>query len=965
MKKQFPYSHLPFGFSLILFLLVVVAGLFAQDPAAELFMEAEARFRKGDYLFALRRYEELIRDYPVSEYTADSWFRRGVILYRTGKSAEALGVLDRVEKRYGSTRFYPFIPFWKGLAHYSLEEYGRAEEELRRFLAAEPEQLPGEAEQYLALSLQKLGLTGEAGKIALSSLKRSGGEPDPWMLNFTVSLLLEAGEEEQALSLMEGIDPGEFRKPWSLQLAFYKAESLYQQGREDDAFPWYELALEAPLETASLAYQRLYTIYRSLGMEEKRDALFDRAQLALAEKPELLNRFLLQAGIEQFQSGSADLAASYFRRVARSSTVPDSRDLALLYLARHAHAEEETEEAVRLLAEEASGTSGVSEEILFTLAAFYLSREQWDDAAAGLERFLGSYPGTERRAEAEYLRAYAEYRRGNLSRALALVENIFSAGYTGSNTPDLLRLKSRIHIGLQQYGDGIATLKEYLPLRREDLEAEKDLLRLYYLTGDYPRIAKHAPALLERIEESAGQISSVDVRYLFALSLVAEKSYEEALNQFDLILAGDPEETILSYTLFYSGWSAYRIGRFQLAVDRFSALETGFPDHELSRRSLYLQGWSLFSLGSYDEAAAAFGRYGQQVSGRDADKGIFMYARSLAAAGNVEYATAAYQSLIGQERSAYADDALYAYAQLLQGEEKHEEAASAYYQLWEGYKTGPFAEEALYNRGELFYLQGDYTRAGDAFYFYRTRYPSGKLVDASLHYGARAALAQDEPFRAILLWEKLLEDYPESSYQVDALQGLAMQYQKAREYRTALGYYSRLLALYPERAGEIDAQKEVSALGKILAGADPAEARLQVLVEEEGTASRQGIDAMMELARIYLNKYDRQEEAAVQLLKQVADASDRFGDSGARAFSLLGDLALSDENYPEAVRLYLEAAAAGEEGDLAARALFRAAETALLAGDRNSAMEIVRKIETAYPGSEWAARGRELMEVRR
>ncbi len=967
-----------FPVSLVLLLLLFFLGgtflpaqLFAQNPASALFLEAEARFRKGDYLFALRRYEELIKDYPVSEYVSDAWFRKGVILYRTGKSGESLSVLDRVEKRYGSTRFVEYIPFWKGLAHFSLNDYGKAEQELRRFLSNDPDQLQGDGEKYLALTLQELGLIEAAAETALSALKRELGEeekggqsgksaqPDPWLLAFSVSLLLEAEREEEALSLMEGVDPASFTPQWSFKLAFYKAESLYRKGREEESVSWYETALDASLDTASLAYQRLYSIYRNLQMEEQRDALFDRAQLALAEKPELLNSFLLQAGIEQFRAGSGELAASYFRRVIRTSSIESSRDLALLYLARHIHAKGEREEALSRLSNEASGQSAISEEILFTLANFQTSLEQWREASKSLENLLGSFPETKRRSEAEYLRSYAEYRSGNYSRALALVENIFSSGYTGDNIPNLLRLKSRIHISLNQYDRGIEALKEYLPLAPEDLEAEKDLLRLYYQLKDYQRIIRNAPLLLERLSGDGE-----DVRYLLALSLVTERRYEDALAQFEMILSGEPDPTIISYALFYSGWSAYRLADFDLAVSRFSDLEKRFPDHELVERALYLHGWSLFSLGRYEEASRTFGKYGQQVAGRDADKGIFMYARSLAAAGNIEYATAAYQSLIGQKQSDYTDDALYAYAQLLQGEGRYDEAATAYYDLWQRYKTGIFAEDALYNRAELFYLQGAYGKAGDAFYFYRTRYPSGKLVDASLHYGARAALQQGEPYRAILLWEKLIEDHPKSTYHVDALEGLAREYQGVGEYRKSLAFYSRLLALYPDRGELIDAETAVSTLSKILDGANPAEARFEAVVEREGTSSREGVEATMELARIYLNRYDRKEGEARELLERVVEVSDRYGEAAARAYYLLGDLSFSQENLKKAVRFYLDAAAFGVDEDFSAKSLYRAAETAQEGGDRQTAAEIIRKIEASYPGSEWAARGRDLLEGR-
>ncbi|MFP4491325.1 MAG: tetratricopeptide repeat protein, partial [Spirochaetaceae bacterium] len=95
-------------------LLFTVLSVWAASEETRLFEEAERRYNRGDYRFALSRYEKLIQEYPASEYSADAHFRKGVILFRTGKPAEAVSYLDRVKSRYGYTRFAPYIPFWQG-----------------------------------------------------------------------------------------------------------------------------------------------------------------------------------------------------------------------------------------------------------------------------------------------------------------------------------------------------------------------------------------------------------------------------------------------------------------------------------------------------------------------------------------------------------------------------------------------------------------------------------------------------------------------------------------------------------------------------------------------------------------------------------------------------------------------------------------------------------------------------------
>ncbi len=936
------------------------AALSAQDQALTLYREAEVRFRKGDYLFALQRYDEIIERYPVSAYVADSQFRKAVILYRTGKAEEALNLLNRVERRYASTRFFRYVPFWKGVISFSLERFEDAASELSAYLEGNPDQLVPDAWRYLALARKRLGEGAAAADAAVSALEslRHTSE-DPYTLSLALSMLLDAEREEEALSYIGPVQLEQLPAEWRKRLAFYKGEALFRAGEVEESVEYFRQALDAPPETAASAYGRLYGIYRELGRDEARLELYDRAMVALAGVPDMLNRFLLQAGIEQFHEEALELSESNLRRVMRTTADRGQADLAVLYLARIYSLQGRTGEAIGLLENREQSTGDLSGELLYTLAAFLADNREWVDAARRLDRYLARFPESGRREEAEYLRAYCEYRSGNFRKALDLVDNIFSAGYSGRNTNRLLRLKSRVHVGLKDYGSGIDTLMEYIPLSPDDLEALIDLLRLRYQQKEYRRVVETTPAIIERNPQQ-----KETVEYLLGLSLVALKEYEEAMKVFDRLLSGAPEGITESYALFYAGWSAYRVGAYEIAEARFSRLVRKFPDHELALRSEYMKGWVFYSMGNYTEAAASFGDYGQKMEGRQAEEGIFMYAKSHAAAGNSTLAAAAFQSLLGQKGSAYADDALYEYAQLMQKLGRSEEAGRSYYQLWQQYKNSPFAEDSLYNRGELLFLNGQFEEASEAFYFYRTRFPRGKLADASLHYGALAATRTGAPFRAILLWEKLLDEHPKSSFYSDALEGAAGLYRDVGEYRKAIGLYTRLITFFPGQAEKAGAKREVDTLRRILEGSGQREAALQVTVESEGTGSRKGAEAMVELARMYLNRYDRKEEEALKLLERVTAYADTYPSAASEAYYLLGETAIEQGDPRAAVERFLESAARGDD-DTSARALYRAAEVAEDAGDRALSERMVRQLEMTFPGSEWAVRGRELIGGRR
>jgi TolA-binding protein len=117
---------------------------------------------------------------------------------------------------------------------------------------------------------------------------------------------------------------------------------------------------------------------------------------------------------------------------------------------------------------------------------------------------------------------------------------------------------------------------------------------------------------------------------------------------------------------------------------------------------------------------------------------------------------------------------------------------------------------------------------------------------------------------------------------------------------------------------------------------------------------------MVELARMYLNRYDRKETEALDLLTRLTDKAAAYPAAASEAYYLLGELAIENGDARAAVERFLESAAVGDD-DTSARALYRAAEVAKDAGDRALSERMVRQLEMTFPGSEWAVRGRELI----
>lgn len=605
----------------------------------------------------------------------------------------------------------------------------------------------------------------------------------------------------------------------------------------------------------------------------------------------------------------------------------------------------------------------------------------WDRVEDYGERYLELHEDAARSGRVSYLYAFALRKKGELRAALAVLESLTERREEGRYYGDVLRLTAKVYMDLQRWSEAEEALREYLPLERESPDAYVDLIRVSFSRKSWQDVLDWAEALREELPdfESSYPEDHEKVLYLEGLARLGLKRYGEGAGQLESLIEENFIEKsgageIAPHLLFFAGWGRYKTADYAAAIRHFSMLEERYPGHERVQESRYLAGWAAFADSDYAAAEEAFAQYARFAeSGEERMKGLYMYAKSLSSGGNEREALSVYRQVFEEGGgSSVADDALFEYAALIaesgMGKEgRIEEAADLYMRLYESYPRSSLAEEALYRRGELLLDAERYEEAREAFYEHRSRFPEGELVDVSLYWGARAARRSGEPYGAALLLERLVDEYADSSLHAEALRDLAGLYDEVGDYEKAVRYYTRFRSLYPRQAEEFSVGRRIETLKEIMDGKSPREAELSVILEEQGLDSGEGRSAAVELAGIYLNRYpgDREERRseALSLLRSVIERGKEGERVTARAQYLIGEYHRRDGRYREAAKAYAEAAvlSRGHE-DLTARSMYMAAETAGKAGDTAGARQMVRKLRSDFPDSEWAAEARRLLD---
>jgi TolA-binding protein len=956
----------------ILMLFLVVCTFLVSAQEQRLYREAERRFESGDYQFALSRYTQLMEEYPDSEYIPDAKFREAVIYAFLGRYSASLERLQRVARRYSSTRHFRYIPFWQGYNLYNLVRYEQAQAKFEVFLEGNPHSLQPDALYYKALSERSL----EQYEQALSTVKGlyqlyESPVQNQQMVVLLTSLLVETGRYEELFTIYQDLQLELFDSAVQQKLSLYRGEALFQQGKFSQAESLYREFLDASEDLKTIAYKRLYVLYEETGEHSLQQEIFDEAQVELSGSPVLLAEFLLRAGIEHYKAGSYDLARSYLRRIQRTLPTEQVDGLVPLYLSHIMEREGELDSAVELLSEYLELTTDRREELLLALGRLESSREQWNIAADVLETFLSEFPNSDYLGQVNYLYAYALYRSEKYRAALSVVQDSFSKGESGGYDRELLRLRSRLHTELNQLEAAVDDLQEYVPRYPQDLKARVDLGQLYFQLENYSQLYPLVDNLRAENPDLPEGASGEELKLLYieGMAYLKQGQYQTASKVLSEMSGEQMRkaglEDLIPGFYFYLGWIYYKQVDYPKALEWFGRLVEEYPENQKAVEAQYLAGWAAYADGKFVRAQEFFGRYSRQdIPAAKQEQGLFMYAKSSAALGKSEDALMVYQTIYKEyENSAFADDALYEQAGLLHILGRSLDAVETYKRVADRYPTSPLCEEALYRRGDILYQLEDYEQARDAYYEHRTRFPGGSLIDVSLFWGGMAALKADEPYGAILLWEKLADEHKNSSFYADTLLELAQLHAELGEFQSAVSYYSRYISAFPEQKDAETALQKVETLKRVIGGQGQREAELSVRVEEEGLSSADGRDAALDLARMYLYQYPEKNDQAFNYLNNLLEYEDQAAEAAAEAYYLMGEYYTKQHEPEEAADSYARAAVLGSgDDDLVAKSLLKAARSALAAGDTRGARSMVRKLETEFPHTQWVSEGRRLLE---
>lgn len=960
-------------------LFAFAANAYGQVREDSLFREGQRRFLSSDYELADSLFSRYLQDYPEGRRVPDALFHRAIIEYKLGNYRSALDKIEDFILRYPGYDPRESVLFWRGCILYQLEEYGRAAADLGVFLlSAEDERYKQKALLFKGVSEIKLG-SYEKGAEYLEQAVFSQTNPEEkafaainlfsvWSKQGDYGAITRMVEDELA-----GFDFGSLSSYRDL----YYAEALWNTGNIADAEELYlkMISGELPGDTAVFPFKRLFSLYQREGREGDLQILVEQAEVRLSDKPAVLSEFRSVVGVTSFQNGKFDLAESYLTRAWRMRDKAPVKDVVPVYLAELERRRQDILSAAEIL--ETYFTEGGKETILSLakLGAIYIQNNRWDAASRQFGKLIEKFPEAEQFGEYAYFYAFSLYKLGSSADALSALSSVLESGKGGDYTDKLHRLSSIVRIDTNQLDGAISSLRQYLPRNENDYSAWYDLFRIYYRLEKYDTVVSEVERFYETHPDFEDLEPEMNVlfRYLHGLSVIPGKEYGRAAGILGSIRedASEYVPEIEAYVLFYTGWALYRNVEYARSLEVYRTFLQKYPDHPLRYRAVYTAGWCAYTEELYEDASDLFQTFfDETIDPNLRMKGILMFGKSAGHLGNFEDAEFSYQYIAENfPDSELADDALFEYAETLRMEEKIDRSIDAYRELFLAFPNSSLAEEAMYRRGELLYRQGRYIEARNAFYEYRNSFPEGELMDAALYWGGMAFKYSDEPFGAVLLWERLIASYPESSFRPDSMAETAEIYLSSGNLDEALDLYNKLINRYPVEAKSVQAEIQREKIRNMIQGMSGREAELSALIARDGVDTENGRDAVLELSRIYIYRgMSREEELnrAKLMLEMIVEKRTEDPEAAARAKYLLGEYYFRIRNMEAAANAFIEAATMyPRDRDFMASAMYKAAEITIRIGSTREAASLVERMEKNFPGSQWSLEARKLLEERR
>ncbi|HAJ94635.1 MAG TPA: hypothetical protein DCP02_00230 [Actinobacteria bacterium] len=323
---------------------------------------------------------------------------------------------------------------------------------------------------------------------------------------------------------------------------------------------------------------------------------------------------------------------------------------------------------------------------------------------------------------------------------------------------------------LQNFPDSIWLEKSSLELAdlyyiEEDYagaeEKYYDFINIYPDSDYLPYVLYQLAQCLKNDGRPSDAFSNLKKIWLeYPSSEYASSAYQQIqeLENEDLISAFSPSVE----ELFARGESLFYYYRYGDAIDQFDEIISGYPENsltaELYSNTCFRLGMSYYNLFEYGDARKWLSRcYEQNPGSSISHAALFFLGRAYTNLDNNGEAISNYRKLLAKyPSSSYGDDALYRMGRIYSIDNNTEKAIESFKKVFEQYPSGDKTGVALWELGWIQYKSGYYPQAKESFSNLASLFIGTNLQEKALYWQAKCHIRLEETGKAADLCRQII-----------------------------------------------------------------------------------------------------------------------------------------------------------------------------------------------------------------
>lgn len=589
-----------------------------EDRSYALFRQAFSLVQANRPAEAAEKYEQLLAEFPNSQFAAAAVLASAQSTYRSGDIDEAAKRFRKVLQQ-NNAQAATEAAHWLARIEISKGRPSAAAQIARQQLDRGTE---GEFSMELRLDLaEALSMDPKTVDRSLELFEKAyrdapRDELAPRALYNAAFSALQINQPERALELaLEFITkfPNDTLVP---DIRFVAAESQLLTGDVQDAADTYKHLLASTSQDNEQRPLWLLRAGATCNAADRFDQTIRFLSAELASLPQASQRaeahFLI--GQAHLMSGRATAAVAAFRssRMADPKWARAGEALLLEGQAQLDAKESEAAKATWRQLIQVAPNSPMADQARYKLAQLVTASGDHQQAIRYYDQILNSKLDPELTPYAQYGIGWALLQTQKYARALSEFDRVLQENKQHPLRNDATLARGITLRNLGDYDQAKSDLENYLAIPPEGTNLGHALYELA-LIDQQAKAPGKAAEKLERLVQEVPDYPSMDkVLYELGWSFQESGNDDAAVKHFTTLISKYPATPLVGEAAYFLGQKHYEAKRWKLAAEQFAIASLNTKDPDLSEKAHYRLGWSHFKGQSYSEAAKAFAQQAKQ-----------------------------------------------------------------------------------------------------------------------------------------------------------------------------------------------------------------------------------------------------------------------------------------------------------------------------------------------------------------